>query len=196
MDIKTHLLINPRNNNGLRMLPNEKDKENLVIDLLKKGHKTREIAKMAHVSNTTIKKIRQKLTTEAKGEQEQQGDQRKKPLSISSQAFNLFQEGKSVVQVTTGLDLTTDQALKIHSDYLTLQNRQDVVSMLIENENKPTELLELLHYLRESHLSLKDVKEIDDIKKNIKNYKSEMDKLDLDTFHAKELSIIIRKSTN
>jgi hypothetical protein len=186
MDIKTHLLINPRNNNGLRMLPNEKDKENLVIDLLKKGHKTREIAKMAHVSNTTIKKIRQKLTTEAKGEQEQQGDQRKKPLSISSQAFNLFQEGKSVVQVTTGLDLTTDQALKIHSDYLTLQNRQDVVSMLIENENKPTELLELLHYLRESHLSLKDVKEIDDIKKNIKNYKSEMDKLDLDTFHAKE----------
>jgi transposase len=186
MDIKTHLLINPRNNNGLRMLPNEKDKENLVIDLLKKGHKTREIAKMAHVSNTTIKKIRQKLTTEAKGEQEQQGDQRKKPLSISSQAFNLFQEGKSVVQVTTGLDLTTDQALKIHSDYLTLQNRQDVVSMLIENENKPTELLELLHYLRESHLILKDVKEIVDIKKNIKNYNSEMDKLDLDTFHAKE----------
>ena len=36
----------------------EKDKENLVIDLLKKGYKTREIAKMAHVSNTTIKKIR------------------------------------------------------------------------------------------------------------------------------------------
>jgi transposase len=176
---------------------NEKEKEELVIDLLKKGHKTREIAKMAHVSNTTVKKNRQKLTAEVKEEQqEQQGDQRKKPLSVSSQAFNLFQEGKSVVQVTTGLDLTTDQALKIHSDYLTLQNRQDVVSMLIENENKPTELLELLHYLRESHLSLKDVKEIDDIKKNIKNYKSEMDKLDLDTFHAKELSIIIRKSTN
>jgi DNA-binding transcriptional MerR regulator len=58
--------------------------------------------------------------------------------------------------------------------------------MLIENENKPTELLELLHYLRESHLSLKDVKEIVDIKRDIKNYKSKMDKLDLDTFHAKE----------
>jgi transposase len=167
------------------MTPNEKDKEKLVIDLLKKGYKTREISKMAHVSNTTVKKNRQKLTAEVKEEQEQ-SDQNKKQLSIPSQAFNLFQEGKSVVQVTTGLDLTTEQALKIHSDYLTLQNRQDVVSMLIENENKPTELLELLHYLRESHLSLKDVKEIDDIKKNIKNYKSEMDKLDLDTFHAKE----------
>jgi transposase len=177
------------------MTPNEKDKEKLVIDLLKKGYKTREISKMAHVSNTTVKKNRQKLTAEVKEEQEQ-SDQNKKQLSIPSQAFNLFQEGKSVVQVTTGLDLTTEQALKIHSDYLTLQNRQDVVSMLIENENKPTELLELLHYLRESHLILKDVKEIVDIKKNIKNYNSEMDKLDLDTFHAKELSIIIRKSTN
>jgi transposase len=167
------------------MTPNEKDKEKLVIDLLKKGYKTREISKMAHVSNTTVKKNRQKLTAEVKEEQEQ-SDQNKKQLSIPSQAFNLFQEGKSVVQVTTGLDLTTEQALKIHSDYLTLQNRQDVVSMLIENENKPTELLELLHYLRESHLILKDVKEIVDIKKNIKNYNSEMDKLDLDTFHAKE----------
>jgi transposase len=95
-----------------------KDKEKLVIDLLKKGYKTRELTKLAHVSNTTVKKIRAKLTAEAKEEQEQQGDQRTKPLSVSSQAFNLFQEGKSVVQVTTGLDLTTDQALKIQSDYL------------------------------------------------------------------------------
>ena len=38
------------------MPSNEKDKEKLVIDLLKKGHKTREITKMAHVSNTTVKK--------------------------------------------------------------------------------------------------------------------------------------------
>ena len=53
------------------MPPNEKDKEKLVIDLLKKGYKTREIAKMAHVSNTTVKKIRAKLTGEAKEEQEQ-----------------------------------------------------------------------------------------------------------------------------
>ena len=33
-----------------------KDKETLVIDLLKKGHITREIAKMAHVSNTRSRK--------------------------------------------------------------------------------------------------------------------------------------------
>ena len=115
------------------MLPNEKDKEKLVIDLLKKGYKTREIVKMAHVSNTTVKKIRAKLTAEANEEQEQQGDQKKKPLSVSSQAFNLFQEGKSVVQVAIGLDLTTDQALKIHSDYLILRNMGLASRVLMEN---------------------------------------------------------------
>ena len=112
------------------MLPNEKDKENLVIDLLKKGHKTREIAKMAHVSNTTIKKIGAKLTGEAN---EEKDDQKNKPLSVSSQAFKLFLEGKSVVQVAIGLDLTTDQALKIRSDYLVLRNMGMASRVLMEN---------------------------------------------------------------
>jgi hypothetical protein len=133
MDKKTRLFTNQLNNNGSRIPPNEKDKEKWVIDLLKKGYKTREIAKLAHVSNTTVKKIRAKLTAGAKEEQEQQGDQRKKPLSISSQAFNLFQEGKSVVQVTTGLDLTTDQALKTHSDYLILRNMGKASRALMEH---------------------------------------------------------------
>jgi transposase len=34
----------------------------LVIDLLKKGYTTREIAKMVNVSNTIIKKMGQKIT--------------------------------------------------------------------------------------------------------------------------------------
>jgi transposase len=40
--------------------------------LLKKGHKTREIAKMANVSNTTIKKIRQETTKNASEEKNEQ----------------------------------------------------------------------------------------------------------------------------
>jgi DNA invertase Pin-like site-specific DNA recombinase len=66
------------------MLPNEKDKENVVIDLLKKGHKTREISKMAHVSNTTIKKIGAKLTGEVN---EEKDDPKKKTLSVRHSSF-------------------------------------------------------------------------------------------------------------
>jgi hypothetical protein len=164
------------------MILNEKEKEALVIELLNKGLPVREIAEQAHVSFTYIKKIRAKIT----GEVDKDEKEKKNPLSIPSRAFKLFLKGRSIVQVAIGLDLPTEQVLKIHSDYLALRNRQDVVSILLDNGNKPTELLKLLHYLRENHLILKDVKEVVDIKRDIKNYKSEMAKLDLDTFHAKE----------
>jgi hypothetical protein len=88
--------------------------------------------------------------------------------------------------VAIGLDLPTDPVMKIHSDYLALQYIQYVLPILFENRNKPTELLKLLHYLRENHLSLKDVKERVDIKRDIKNYKLERDQLELDNFNSNE----------
>jgi hypothetical protein len=160
---------------------NEKEKEELVIDLLKKGHKTREIAKMAHVSNTTVKKNRQKLTAEVKEEQqEQQGDQRKKPLSVSSQAFNLFQEGKSVVQVTTGLDLTTDQALKIQSDYLMLLNMGLASRILMENRKDLGAYLKLFVFLDGNKVKVKDLNRAVDLAQNIDNMKKEKSQLEYD----------------
>ena len=164
------------------MVLNEKEKEAVVIDLLNKGHTTREISKMANVSNTTTKKIRQKIT---KDDIEEKNEPKKKPLSISSQAFNLFLEGKSIVQVAIGLDLPTDQVLKIHSDYLTLQNRQKIVSILVDNGNNP-KLLETLHYPKENRIGLKDFKDIVDIKKEIGDLKMERDKLEWDNFNAEE----------
>jgi hypothetical protein len=166
------------------MILNEQDKEALVIDMLNKGHTARQIAKVAHVSFSYIRKIRMKLAGEVDGEQK--GVEMKKTTVPVITGLKLFLEGKYIVKVAIMLDLPADQVLKIHSDYLALQSRQDVISILLENRNKPSELVDLLHYLKERHLSLKDVKEIFDIKRGIKNYKLEMDKLDLDTFHAKE----------
>jgi hypothetical protein len=183
------------------MVPNEKDKENMVIDLLKKGHITREITKMAHVSNTTVKKIRAKLTAQAKEEQEQQGDQRKKPLSISSQAFNLFQEGKSVVQVTTGLDLTTDQALKISSDYLVLWNMGKASRILMEHRKDLGAYLGLFDYVKENKIKVRDLNHAVDLAQNMDNLKKEKTQLefDIDTlmdtkkWYEKELDEIKRE---
>jgi hypothetical protein len=44
---------------------------------------------------------------------------KEKPLSVSSQTFKLFVDGKSIVQVAIELDSPTDQILKLHSDYMT-----------------------------------------------------------------------------
>ena len=184
------------------MLPTAKDKEALVIDLLKKGYKTREITKLAHVSNTTVKKIRVKLTAGAKEEQqEQQGDQRKKPLSVSSQAFNLFQEGKSVVQVTTGLDLTTDQALKIQSDYLTLLNMGLASRILMEHRKDLGAYLGLFDFVNENKIKVKDLNYAIDLAQNMDNLKKEKAQLeydidmliDLKKYYETELDEIKRK---
>ena len=198
MDSKTHLLISHLNNNGWRMLPNEKDKENHVIDLLKKGHTTREISKMAHVSNTTVKKIRAKLSGEVNEEKDEPKD---KPLSISSQAFNLFQEGKSVVQVTTGLDLTTDQALKIQSDYLVLRNMGLASRILMENRKDLGAYLKLFDFLDGNKVKVKDLNRAVDLAQNIDNMKKEKSQLeyDIDTlidlkkYYETELDEIKRK---
>jgi hypothetical protein len=165
------------------LLLSAKEKEDLVIDLLKKDCKAREIAKITHVSFTYIKKIRMKLTGEVN---ENLGDDAKnKPLTLPSQAFKLFLEGKSIVHVAIELDLPTDQVLKIHSDYLTLQNRQEVVSILDENRNNLKGFLEIFRYLKENRVSTKDFEDIVEIKNNIDDYKRERDKLELDNFNAK-----------
>jgi hypothetical protein len=175
------------------MLSNAKDKENLVIDLLKKDHTTREIVKMANVSNTTVTKTRQKIKKNAN---EEDNDQKNKPLSVSSQAFKLFLEGKYVVQVAIGLDLPPEQALKIHSDYLTLQNRQDFVSILDANGNSLKGFLEILHHLKENRISIKDVKDIVDIKKEASDLKMERYRLELDNFNAEETLKYYNMETN
>ena len=156
-----------------------KDKENLVIDLLKKGHTTREIAKIAHVSFSYIKKIRQKLTGEV-NEEQQQGDQKKKPLSVSSQAFKLFVEGKSLVQVAIGLDLTTDQVLKIHSDYLTLRNMGKASRVLMENRKSLGAYLGLFDFVDENKIMVKDLNHAIDLACNIDNLKKEKAQLEFD----------------
>lgn len=162
------------------MPPNEKDKEALIIDLLNKGYKTREIAKLAHVSNTTVIKIRAKLVSQAKEEQEQQGDQRKKPLSVASQAFNLFEEGKSVVEVTTGLDLTTEQALKIQSDYLVLRNMGLASRILMENRKDLGAYLGLFDFVNGNKIKVKDLNHAVGLAKNMDNLKKEKAQLEYD----------------
>jgi transposase len=185
------------------MTPNEKDKENLVIDLLKKGYKTREIVKLAHVSNTTVKKNRQKLNAEVKEEQEQ-SDQKNKALSIPSQAFKLFLEGKHVVKVAIELNLTTEQALKIRSDYLVLWNMGMASRVLMENRNNLGAYLKLFDFLDGNKIKVQDLKQAVNWTQNINNLKKEKAQLeyDIDTlmdekkWYEKELDEIKRKYYN
>jgi hypothetical protein len=105
-----------------------KEKNDLAINLLEQGISSREIAKQTHLSYSTIGKIRK----------EHEGDtieKSNKPISISSQAFKLFEKHKTLVQVAIELDLPSEEVLQIRSQYLTLQNNQKVESILRDNKN-------------------------------------------------------------
>ena len=135
---------------------------------------------MAMLLFSYIKKIRQKLTGEV-DEWQQQGDKNKKPLSVSSQAFNLFLEGKSIVQVAIGLDLPTGQALKIHLDYLILQNIEKASCVLTENKkNLVGAYLKLFDFVNGNNIKVRDLSHAVDLARRICNLKQEKVLLEYD----------------
>ena len=107
----------------------KKENENLVIDLLNKGHNVQYISKAVHVSFGFISYVRKKATGE------NIGDDKAKPITSSSKAFKLFLEKKSLVDVAISLNLPPEEVLKFHFDYLTLQNNQEVGAILKQHRN-------------------------------------------------------------
>jgi hypothetical protein len=72
--------------------------------LLNQGISVPQIAKQAHLSFSDIKRIRQKVTGEHT-EKTEETEKEKKAKSITCQAFELFLQGRSPVQVAIDLDL-------------------------------------------------------------------------------------------
>ncbi len=182
------------------MILNRQQKEKLIIDLLNQGVSVPQIAKQAHVSFSDIKKIRMKETGDVSEDQKQE-DQKKKQLSIPSQAFRLFLEGKSVVEVAIGLDLPTDQVLKIHSDYLILRNMGMASRVLTENRKNLAAYLKLFDFLDGNNVKAEDLNHAVELAQNLSNLKKEKVQLeyDIDTlmeskkYYEMELDEVKRK---
>src|SRR3954447_16244986 len=100
------------------MILNKKDKEQLVVKLLNEGLPYKEIAKRVHVSLSDISTIKRKLTGEE--------IKKERSLSVPSQSFKLFKEGKSLIDVAIFLDLPKDDVIQNYLDYLTLKNTTKV----------------------------------------------------------------------
>ena len=84
-------------------------------------------------------------------------DNKEEELSVSSQAFKLFLEGKFHVDVAIELDIPTQQVLQLHSEYLTLQNRRDIVSILQKYRSSIPAFLKWFNYLEYHETKTKDM---------------------------------------
>ena len=133
------------------MILNKKEKEDLVIKLLNEGITFKDIAKQAHVSLSDISKIKRKITGEE--------IEKEKLLSIPSQAFQLFKEGKSLIDVAIILDLPKYDVIQNYLDYLALKNMGKVAFILQEHKNELSTFLKLFNYLKKNNIKWNSIKQ-------------------------------------
>jgi hypothetical protein len=94
------------------------ERERLVLELYNQGKTYREISKEARISPRDIgiilnKVIEEKKTEESKEEQEQ--------LSLSTQAYKLFSDRKTPLEVAIALNLRESEATKFYKEYWKLK---------------------------------------------------------------------------
>src|SRR5215204_773906 len=101
------------------MTLSREEKEKLVLELYyDKGYTYREIAKELRISPNQIREIIKR--------HEEKNDaiaNKRKELSLSSQAYKLFSEGKNNVQVAIKLDLPQEQITQFLLQYWRLKNQ-------------------------------------------------------------------------
>src|ERR687889_106360 len=110
------------------MVLTRQEKERLVLELYNQGKTIREIAKEARMSFRDIRVILNKAVEEnTEGSKEQELQQ----LSISSQAYKLFSDRKTPLEVAIALNLRESEATKFYKEYWKLKQLRDL-SMVYE----------------------------------------------------------------
>jgi transposase-like protein len=114
------------------MVFSREEKEKIVLDLYyNKGYTYKQLTKELRMSPNQIREIIKR--------HEDKSDaiaNKKKMLSISSQAYKLFSEGKTNVQVAIKLDLPQEQITQYRLEYWRLQNQDKLESLYMLTKGK------------------------------------------------------------
>jgi hypothetical protein len=98
------------------MIATREEKERFVLDLYSQGKSTREIAEEARMSFRDIGAILNKAMEEKESEEEQ--TQQK---CVSTQAYKLFSEGKTPIQVAIALNIREPEVARFYVEYWSLR---------------------------------------------------------------------------
>ena len=122
------------------------EKEKLVVELYTQGKTIRDIAKEHRMSFRDIGAILKK----ASGEKEEKQDNKQPLLSPSSQAYRLYSEGKSLIDVAISLDLSESEVTKYYEEFLNLNQMYELRMVYKEIEG------DIVHFLKLYRLSRKE----------------------------------------
>jgi predicted transcriptional regulator len=125
------------------------EKEGKVIDLYNNQNKTyREIAKEVRICPRDIGIILKK----ASGEKEESQDKEQSSLSQSSQAYRLYLEGKTPLEVAITLDLGESETTKYYEEYLNLNQMHELSMVHKEIGPDIVHFLELYKLSKDAHM--------------------------------------------
>jgi transposase len=121
---------------------NREEREEYVVQLYKENKSTREIARIVHMSFSGIGAVIKKIKLQADRERGYAVEDTQ-PRSPESQAFKMFSEGKSPVEVAIALDEPGDRVRAIYQEYWELSGRYELAQLYDQAKRYLPSLLKL-----------------------------------------------------
>jgi len=125
----------------------KKQKEALVLAMLEKGESYRSIMKAAGVSPNSIKAISNKAGID-------------ETTSISSRAFELYDQKKTPVEVAIALNLEAEKAIQYHQEYFMLLGCTEFTKVYLQIKDNPWPYVNLANLVHNSRMGDGEVAEL------------------------------------
>lgn len=116
-----------------------------VIELIKAGKKTREIAKECNMSLRDVSEISKELKKPSK------------PQSNRNMAYTMLSKGKTLLQVATYLNIDDKETLQYYYEYLSLEKRNLFVTILRDNVEYLQFFIKVAQMMKSYNLSEDDI---------------------------------------
>jgi transposase len=145
---------------------NRRERERLVLDLYNQGKTIREIAKEVRMSFRDIGAILNKtLEEKTEGSKEQRQDnnngvennQQEPHLSLAAQAYKLFSDRKTPLEVAIALNLRESEATKFYKEYWKLKRLHNLTLIYEETKGDIAPFLKLYRLSKAKGMSVKQV---------------------------------------
>jgi len=148
------------------------ERERLVLDLYNQGKTYREISKEARISPRDIRVILNKVIEEKKTEgsteeeqdidntEENKRQEQQQHLSSSAQAYKLFSDRKTPLEVAIALNLGESEATKYYKEYWKLKQLHNLNMVYEETKGDIDPFLRLYRLSKRKGMSVKQVVDV------------------------------------
>ncbi len=140
------------------------ERERIVLDLYHNQRKTvREIAKEARISFRDIGAILNKADEAQQRKVQEQDNQQ---LSLSTQAYKLFSQGKNPIEVAVALNVRESEVTRFYKEYLKLNQMHDLNMIYEELKGDIIPFLKLYRSAKAAGMSVEHVVNLLKVAKN------------------------------